>query len=618
MATAESIVELIEIPEWTRADFESTEPFEWLYNYRENKFLFMQLREQVKARAGNVGFRNFITLLNAYLESKANDSRIELERATQFDGQAVELYCGNYICNDDGVSYYDRQGAPIIVCRHPILPVSRLVNIDTGEMKLEIAFKRGSRWRTVIISRAVLASQQKILDLSNLGVAVDSENAKELVKYITFIESQNYEKLGEVSSVGRLGWIEGQGFSPYVDDLRFDGDLTFSHMFDAIRQEGNVEEWIATAVEARKNSLITRIILAASFASALVEPLGCLPFFLHVWGGTEAGKTVGLMLGASVWANPALGEYIKTFNSTSVGLEMAAGFCNSLPLCLDELQIIRERGNFDKTIYMLTEGIGKGRGAKNGGLQRTQTWKNCILTTGEMPITNSESGGGAVNRIIEIDCKDEKLFTDPRAVANSVRANYGWAGVFFANYLQNPDNIAKAKELYQDFYAELTKGESTDKQAMAAALILTADALTADTVYYDGLKIKPEEIAKYLTSRHEVDANARALNWLHDFVATNSIRFSGGEHPGEVWGEISGKYIYIIKSVFDEKMKAAGFSPQSFLSWAMQRGILDTSLDGSNRTTKKKRIKGTNVASWCVCILQDGEEGGFNVDELPF
>lgn len=618
MAKSEAIAELIEVPEWSLYDFETTEPFEWLCDYLNNKFIFLQLKEQARKRAQAVGFKNFATLLNAYIETKVRESRIELERTTQFEGQPVELYCGSYDCNTNGVSYYGTKGEPIIVCRHPILPASRLVNIDTGEMRLEMAFERGGRWRNIIIDRGTLASQQKILDLSKLGVAVDSENAKELVKYITFIESQNYDKLGETNSVGRLGWIEGQGFSPYVEGLRFDGDLTFSHMFEAVKACGDVGEWIDTACKARKHSLIARIILAASFASALVEPLGCLPFFVHVWGGTEAGKTVGLMLGASVWANPALGEYIKTFNSTSVGLEMAAGFCNSLPLCLDELQIVKERGNFDKTIYMLAEGIGKGRGAKNGGLQRTMTWKNCILTTGEMPISNTESGGGAVNRIIEIDCKEEKLFRDPRAVANSVRSNYGWAGHFFVTYLQKSENLEKAKELYQGFYAELTKGESTEKQAMAAALILTADALTADTVYHDGLRIAPGDIAKYLTSRHEVDVNARALNWIFDFVATNSNRFDGAEASGEIWGEVCGKYIYIIKSVFDEKMKAAGFNPQSFLSWAMQRGILATSNDGRNRTTKKKRVKGTNIASWCVCLVNNGELEDVDAEDLPF
>lgn len=618
MAKAEAIAELIEIPEWTLGDFESTEPFEWLCQYLSNKFIFLQLREQARKRASAVGFKNFVTLLNAYLEAKVKENRIELERATQFDGQPVELYCGNYICDESGVGYYGRQGEPITVCRHPILPVSRLVNIDTGEMRLEMAFKRGNRWRSVVIDRATLASQQKILDLSKLGVAVDSENAKELVKYITFIESQNYDKLGETNSVSRLGWITGQGFSPYVEGLRFDGDLTFSHMFDAVKEQGSFFGWVENAKEARKNSLIVRIMLAASFASVLVEPLGCLPFFLHVWGGTEAGKTVGLMLAASVWANPALGEYIKTFNSTSVGLEMMAGFCNSLPLCLDELQIVRERGNFDKTIYMLTEGIGKGRGAKNGGLQRTHTWKNCILTTGEMPISNPESGGGAVNRIIEIDCKEEKLFQNPREMANFVRFNYGSPGKFFVELLDDI-TIEKAKGFYQEYYAELLKGESTEKQAMAAALILTADHITEDLIFDDGLRISPGEMGSYLTTKSEVDVNARALNWIYDFVAANSNHFNAEAGNTEIWGEIVGQQIYFIKSVFDEKMKAAGFSPQSFLSWALRRGLLITDKDPScTRKTKNKRIKGTFVNSKCVCLVQESTFEDVDVDDLPF
>jgi len=165
-------------------------------------------------------------------------------------------------------------------------------------------------------------------------------------------------------------------------------------------------QWIETARKIRQHGIVAHIMMAASFSSVLVEPLGLLPFFLHIWGGTEAGKTVGLMVAASVWADPDMGEYIRTFNSTSVAQEVMAGFCNSLPICMDELQIIKDRADFDKTIYMLTEGIGRGRGAKSGGMQKTYTWRNCIITTGEMPISNPNSGGGAVNRIIEIDCKD--------------------------------------------------------------------------------------------------------------------------------------------------------------------------------------------------------------------
>ena len=67
-------------------------------------------------------------------------------------------------------------------------------------------------------------------------------------------------------------------------------------------------------------------------------------------------------------------------------------------------------------IYQLSEGVGRARGRKQGGLQKTPTWRNCIITTGEFPIISPNSGAGAVNRTIEIDCHAEHLFDDPKLV----------------------------------------------------------------------------------------------------------------------------------------------------------------------------------------------------------
>ena len=191
--------------------------------------------------------------------------------------------------------------------------------------------------------------------------------------------------------MGRLGWIDGYGFSPYVEDLVFDGDLSYKHFFESVRTHGNFGKWLDLVSGIRHGGVIARLVLAASFASVLVKPCGALPFFVHLWGGTEAGKTVALMLAASVWASPKMGDYIHTFNSTSVGQELSAGFVNSLPLILDELQIVGDKKDFDKTIYLLAEGVGRSRGAKSGGLQKVSSWKNCILTNGEQPI---RLGGG--------------------------------------------------------------------------------------------------------------------------------------------------------------------------------------------------------------------------------
>ena len=387
------------IPEFTVEQYKYTdEPYKWLYEQRGNKFLLKQITVRMQEQAGALGFRGFVAMWNAYTESMAQREGVTLERVTEFTGQPIELLCAEYICDDSGVSLLDKFGYQSLICRHPIEPVRRLVNVDSGEERLEIAYRKGKVWRSVIIEKSVIASSSQILQLAAFGVMVNSENAKALSTYLFDLEQLNYDRLPEQNSVGRLGWVVAGGFSPYVDDLIFDGETNYRHIFNAVKSSGDFEKWKEAAKSVRAEKGIARIALAASFASVILEPCGLLPFFVHFWGGTENGKTVLLMLAASVWASPKLGNYVTTFNSTSVGMEMTASFLNSLPMCVDELQIQSTAGirDFDKIIYQLTEGVGRTRGAKLGGLQKQNTWKNCIITNGEHPISNANSGGGAV------------------------------------------------------------------------------------------------------------------------------------------------------------------------------------------------------------------------------
>ena len=390
----------------------------------------------------------------------------------------------------------------------------------------------------------------------------------------------------------------------------FDGDICFHNMFKAVREVGSYEKWLECAREIRKGGAVARIMLAASFASALIHPLGGLPFFVHVWGGMEAGKTVGLMVAASVWANPAMGEYISTFNSTSVGLEMRAGFVNSLPLCVDELQVIRDKRNFDSTIYLLAEGIGRSRGARTGGLQRMQTWKNCVITTGEMPIDCGASGGGAVNRIIDVDCRDEKLFPDPHAVVACVAQNYGHAGRRFVDGLLPFVDVAKKTQ--REFYSKLIERDATEKQALATSMLLAADAISDALIFGDGNVLTVDDMIPYLANKNEVSANERALDWLFDFVAANPGKFNP-ESP-EIWGAVDDKYIYFIRSIFDEKMNEAGFNPQSFLSWAARSGKVER----GEKLTKKKRLKGFVNPVRCVWIVVQDSFEDVPDNKIPF
>ena len=611
------------IPEFTAEQYKYTdEPYKWLYEQRGNKFLLKQITVRMQEQAGALGFRGFVAMWNAYTESMAQREGVTLERVTEFTGQPIELLCAEYICNDSGVSLLDKFGYTNLICRHPIEPVRRLVNVDSGEERLEIAYRKGKVWRSVIIEKSVIASSSQILQLAAFGVMVNSENAKALSTYLFDLEQLNYDRLPEQNSVGRLGWVVAKGFSPYVDDLIFDGETNYKHVFDSVQCKGDFSEWKNAMLKIRAEKSVCRIFLAASFASAILEPCGLLPFFVHAWGGQGTGKTVSLMVAASVWANPRMGEYITTFNSTDVGQEMLASFLNSLPFCMDELQIQAASGvkDFDRTIYKLTEGIGRTRGAKTGGIKKVTTWKNCILTTGEYPIINANSMGGATVRVIEFECA-EKVYSDLVGLCAVINENYGFAGKEFVRYLQSPGAFERVNELQKEFFRELLKTDSTDKQAASAAAILAADTVATELFFQDGFALTVNDIASVMASKKEADVNSRALQFVYELVATNPSHFTLNEYGEcriELWGECDTDYIYIVKSIFDREMANGGFNSSSFLSWAKRNGYL---ISDADRRTKKKRIGGKTAVN-TVCLLRDPDKNWVQEldqieDELP-
>ena len=578
------------IPEFTKNDFlYSSKPYEWLDENSSNKFEALQLTERMNDLALSVKIRNFKTLYKEYLSSK--DGNTYGLNATNFTGQEFSLNCGDWSCDDYGVTIFGRNGAEEIACTHPIMPVQRLYNIDSGTEKLKIAYRKGQQWRSTIVDKRVLASNSAILQLADFGIAVNSENSRLLVRYITDIEAMNYEKIPELNSVGRLGWISGYDFSPYVENLVFDGETSFKHFFESVKTCGSYDTWLEVAATVRNSdSIPARVMLAAAFASVLVEPCGALPFFVHLWGNTEGGKTVALMLAASVWANPRIGEYIHSFNSTGVAQELSAVFTNSLPLILDELQIVQEKKDFDKTIYQLSEGVGRQRGAKTGGLQKTGTWNNCILTSGEMPLSGTASGGGAVNRIIDVEYTS-KIFEDPVYVAETVKKNYGYAGKKFIECISNDDVMDEIRAKQKHYMKQLQQSESTDKQSMAASIILTADFFAERFIFHDGYALTIDDIKPFLATKTDVSQSKRAYEYIMDVVTMNANHFIPTQNENtEIWGAIDTEYAYVISSKFKSLMIEAGFNPVAVLSWLKTNNLIEFEHDRKDKVKKINKI----------------------------
>ena len=579
-----------ELPAWTLEDFENAVPHGWLYsNYHKNPFTYRKALMKVDETARQLGYSGFKSEMRDYAkEAGERINERDYANTTDFSGQPLTLDCGQYICTDDGVMLA-AYGDTTVVCPHPIMLSGRLVNLDSGEVRLEVSFRRGAEWRTVVVEKVILASAAKIIDLARLGIAVDSENAKALVKYFTDLEAMNYDRLPERHSVARVGWTTSGKFVPYADSVEFDGAPGFRAVFDSFHPNGDRDAWFRAASKARNESTIARIVLAASLASVLVGPLHALPFFVHIWGRSGNGKTMLLKLAASVWASPNSSEgYVRNFNSTIVGLETAAGFFNSAPLCVDELQVVKNRRDYDDIIYMLSEGQGRSRGSKDGSFQQIKSWQNTIITTGEMPITSDFSGAGAISRIIEISCGKERLLSDYRGLSDTLSHNWGFAGKEFVEGL-TPQVLEAAKKVQEEYRAAFEASATTEKLALSASLILTADALAELLIWHTGTSLSAVDLAKYLPPEKEVDTNQRALEWLYGTIAENESKFdfSGDSIPREVWGEYkTDGYdrpgVAIIASVLSRIMPEAGFNATAFRQWAATEGYLRRDAEGKS------------------------------------
>ena len=406
---------------------------------------------------------------------------------------------------------------------------------------------------------------------------------------------------------------------PFVDGVTFDGDASFKNLYGCVKSKGSVITWCDIAEECRKMSVTARILLAASFASPILSIVGSLPFFVHLWGvDSGTGKTVALMLAASVWGDPALGSYVQTFNSTQVGQERTAAFLNHLPFCIDELQLTKDsKGRLNFDVYQLAQGVGRARGRKNGGIDAAPTWNCCFLTTGESPIVSGSAGAGAVNRVIDIECTaGSAVITEGQRIANALKQNYGHVGRTFVEKIYSSDEwLDTIRDLYQDFYKELCSGDSTEKQAMAAAAILTADTVATQLFFKDGMALTVKDIRDFLASKEAVSAGNRAYNWLCDWVSSNANHFITDQNAaqGEIYGVLEGDMAYIIRGVFDRVIQEAGFSASATLSYLRNNRLIEVRPGKGKGYTKTKRIGGTTPQ--CIWLRLNGANTSYNYDE---
>lgn len=616
---------LVPLGELTKDSILSDEIFTEIFE-QEDEIYKARLILSLQDRAAELGVKGkFEDLLKAYKKVERDTRQKQrrqpslLENWTNFVGPYDNMQCKDWIASEDGIFLRNPQTGymDILACYHPILPIERLKNLETGEEQLKLAYKRNGRWEELIIPKTMVTSASKIVALSGRGIAVTSENAKFLVRYLADVENANETSIKVQYSSSKLGWIGG-GFMPYDTEIVFDGDSRFKPLFDSIGERGSREAWYRHILTLRRTGRMEiKFLLAASFASILVKPLGGLPFIVDLWGETEGGKTVTLMLAASVWANPDESQYVGDFKTTDVALEARADVLNNLPMILDDTSktSARIRDNFEGVVYDLCSGKGKSRSNKELGINRENRWKNCILTNGERPLNSYVSQGGAINRILEVEC-GERVYDSPQDTAETIKKNYGFAGRDFVEKVQKI-GWERIRELQEEILAQLEDDEKMQKQSLALSIVLTADRLATDLLFKDRQHISLEEAREVLIDRNELSDNERCYRFLMDKVAMNPQRFELNSNV-ERWGTVEHGYAILFNQAFDELCRQGGFSKKSFLSWANRKGLLQTQ---AGRLNKVKKIDGNTYR--CIFLqLEEAPPGeGFeevDMENLPF
>ena len=623
----------------TTQDFENGEVHKWMYDYLKKNdstgamasIMIDKVSKLVKEKFGAADFKKFYT---AYSKKRTKDDaaaewaiRAQKTTKTNFsnlpEGQA-QLICNGYVCNDNGVKKITPFGDQV-VSYTPILPVSIVRNIETRNEKIDVLCKDDDgKW---IVSRVptedlMISSSTHIGELIKHGIRASTTTAPRLTEYMEYMLSANKGGIPVIPSISHLGYYDdGRSFMPYsVGDgnVVCDAKGRAAAVVNAVRVEGSFEEWKKTIAPLRERSPELKIMLASALASPLISIVGTLPFVTHLQAKTGTGKTVALMISSSVFGDPDRenpnSKMIVPFSTSLNAMEILCAVHGSgIPFFIDEAQTKPANVSFEDIIYRLTQGAGRDRAAKNGGLQDSNlAWNLSIITTGEVPLTEDNSGGGAMARVISLSLPEGSYIVgagEGAEVCRSIKENFGHAGKAFVEYIL--DHKEEVIATYNDFYKAITPtGNGAQSKAYdSTSLILTADKIASRVIWGetdDTNLIQIDDIMRHVKDTAETNQHELEKQWLACKVAEYEhlflIREKGikdedterfvpmHSNTQQYIGVITDESISIIattlRSWFSKNYKNSGLT--AFLNWCKAEGIL---IHNEGGLTRKVRIR---------------------------
>ena len=247
------------------------------------------------------------------------------------------------------------------------------------------------------VPRAMLAGDgadaRRVLLDGGLYVAPSRAARDRLTAFLALVRSS-----GRFTATTRIGW-HGSAF--VLPEGSVGGKGGEHHLLQGLgagehvlHQSGTLKDWQDNIARYAVGNSRLLFSLSTAFAAALIEPCSAESGGIHLRGLSSTGKSTALAVAGSVWGGGETGGYVRSWRATANGLEgVATGHCDAL-LCLDELAELGPR-DAAQVAYMLANGSGKSRSARDGSARKAARWRVLFLSSGEISLADKVAEGGA-------------------------------------------------------------------------------------------------------------------------------------------------------------------------------------------------------------------------------
>ncbi len=330
------------------------------------------------------------------------------------------------------------------------------------------------------------ADLRKALAYQGVTIAPDQRARNLFQCYLMSYRANRY-----ALCVDRVGWHENVFVLPHVQiGQTADNDLIVYQASNTLdnryQSKGTLAQWQSDVAQLVASHSLLVFSLSTAFTGQLLTPLNQQGGGFHIKGGSSKGKSTALNLACSVWGNPE--NFYRTWRATGNNLEHTAYMHNDGFLVLDEIGEINNPKELGNIVYMLANGMGKGRMTKQITAKPMHQWKVIFLSSGEKSLKDIMQEQGQKTKLgqeirladIDIDQSEHGIFDcidfaedgakQSIELAKRLNQSYGVAGIAWLEYItSHKDQMIKQAEQLLDQYREALAANHTQGHIVRVA-----------------------------------------------------------------------------------------------------------------------------------------------------